>query len=525
MMNAAESSGVLIGRVESVVSDVVRVVGSGPVQLEGVVQFSSGSKGVVFSFDENSAQVILLERAHAIQKGDTVFLVASSTSVTVGDELLGRVISPLGEPLDGGGVPETKERWPIERPARLLNERKSITASLFTGFISIDSQVPIGKGQRELLIGDRVIDKGGIGAAIIGNQVSDKNVIGIYVGIDMQTTVAKRRIAQFERYGVKEKTVTIVARSSDTPLMNYLAPMAAASIAEFFASSGKDVVIIYDSLTLHAKVYRQLALLLNRPPGREAYPGDVFYLHSRLLERAGSFEESAGGGSITAIPLVDVNGEEITDYITTNLMSITDGHILCSQELANQGIRPAVDSSFSVSRIGGQAQSPAIRLLSDQVRLLLVRYREVERYVSFGQELREDSQKILLNGRILMRLFHQELDELLTPLEETFLLYALVHDYFLKWEVEKISVLRDRILYYLRNNPDEKLDKVILHTSLEEVEPILQKKWEELLAQPFLPEIREEKVGSSAEQETVNDVLKDFAGEEYGPTKGPEGRA
>ncbi|MCC2631695.1 MAG: atpA [Patescibacteria group bacterium] len=515
-----------IGKVIAVADDIVHVSGLQEVALDNVIQFSSGIQGVVFGFDPQEVLVVSLG-GKDIKKGDLARVVAPSLMIPVGEDFLGRTVNPLGVPLDGRPVPESKESRPYEAQAKQINDRRHITSPLPTGFLSIDSQVPVGRGQRELLIGSRGIDKGDVAAAIIGSQVTSKTgVIGIYVTVDAQTAVVKRRIAQLERYGAMQQSIVMVGRASDGALLNYIAPMAAMTMAEWFADRGKEVLVIFDSLTQHAKVYRQLSLLLGRSPGREAYPGDVFYLHSRLLERAGHFSEAVGAGSITALPLVDTQGEEITDYITTNLMSITDGHILFSLKLANEGIRPAVDTGFSVSRIGGRAQHPVLRKFSDQLRFLIIRYQELEQYSSFGSELQGETVTMLRLGKSIYQCMHQDVDELLSTAEQIILLHAITSREILKWAVEKITTLRAQLLEFLRAEAQApKIEKILAAKGLDEAMPDIKALWEEFTAVPHIVKQEEEVAPSQAEKETVIDLLRDFPGEQNATDRDDQGES
>lgn len=500
-----------IGRVESVSNEICFASGLESAGLNNVVEFSAGEKGLVLGYTQEEVQIVILGNYHNIKKGDLVKIANDSFKISVSPALLGRIIDPLGNPLDGKGkIEQGTERY-IDSQAKGISERNFITQPLSTGFLIIDSQIPIGVGQRELFVGDKKIGKGEVGVAIIANQTrTNSGIISIYVGIDHQTPAIKRRIQQLKDADALKNTIVIAGRASDSASMNYLAPMTAVTIAEVLAAEGKDVLVVFDNLTRHAKVYRQLSLLLNRAPGRDAYPGDVFYLHSRLLERCGRFSDNSGGGSITAIPIVGIQGEEITDYITTNLMSITDGHILFRTALANQGIRPAIDSGFSVSRIGGRAQPKVLRQLSDQLRMLIVNYHEVEKYVAFGTELQADTLEMIELGKRVYQFFKQDTTELFSLDEEIALIYFLTSKLVLGWEVDQMLTLRKQFLEFSREEAARaKLQTFVNAEKLEDIEPSLKDLLTEFTNRPETIKQIEKKQASPAEQETIIDLLKD----------------
>jgi len=500
-----------LGRVDEVAGEICIVAGLDNVSLGNIVEFSSGEGGLVIGFTEKVAQIIVIGNHRNIKKGDLAKITGDRMRVKVSNGLIGRIIDPLGNPLDGKGKIQEGELSYIDEIAKGVSERSQVTKPLSTGFLIIDSQIPIGRGQRELLVGDKKIGKGDTAAAVIGNQVKiNSGVLGIYVTIDAQTTAIKRRISQLEKYGALEKTVFIVARASDPSSINYLAPMSAMTIAEFFAKEGRDVLIVFDNLTRHAKVYRQISLLLKRPPGREAYPGDVFYLHSRLLERCGCFSSKVGGGSITALPIVETQSEEITDYITTNLMSITDGHILFRLGLANKGIRPAVDSGFSVSRIGGRAQPPIIRELSDRLKVEIVRYSEVEKYAMFGSELQKEALDIIEMGERITLMFTQTVHEILSLAEELITLYLILTKKLVDWETDNIPIVRNQLLEFVKREPyNGILHKAISAKTVGEVQGDLDKIIADFIADPKTVKQIERKEPSQAEKESVIDLLRD----------------
>lgn len=511
------------GRVESAAGEICTVSGLSNVSLSNVVEFSSGEKGLVLGFTDKLTQTVIIGNYHNIKKGDLVKIESDKLRIKVSDKLIGRVIDPLGNPLDGRGKVEEGEYYYIESPAKGVSKRAQITESLLTGFLIIDSQIPIGRGQRELLVGDKKIGKGDTAAAIIGNQTrTNSGVIGVYVTIDAQTTAVKRRISQLEQYDALKNSIIIVGRASDPSTINYIAPMSAVTIAEVFAKQGKDVIIVFDNLTRHAKVYRQISLLLKRAPGREAYPGDVFYLHSRLLERCGCFAESVGGGSITALPIVETQGEEITDYITTNLMSITDGHILFRLSLANKGMRPAIDSGFSVSRIGGRAQPPIVRELSDQLKAEIVRFHEVEKFAMFGSELQQETLEVIEMGERIVLLFNQTVKDTFSLDQEILLLYFVLSKIILNWEIKDIPAVRTQLLEFAARESCKKMTNGLVETQkIEEAKPVLDRILSDFMADPKTIAKIEKKTPSPAEQESVIDLLRD-ASPKQKPAKGPD---
>jgi len=500
-----------IGRVESVKNEICIIEGFKSVALGNLISFSSGEQGLVIGFTQTTTQVIILGDFHKIKKGDLAKIAEKYLKVRVSDKLLGRTINPLGDPLDGRGMIDEGTEENIESPAKAINERKNITKPLYTGYLIIDSQIPIGLGQRELFVGEKKVHKADIAIGTICNQAAiSSDLINIYVTIDAEASSVKRQMEQLKKAGADKRTIMVVGRSSDPASINYIAPMAGVTMAEGFARQGKDVLIIFDNLSSHARVYRQISLLLNRPPGREAYPGDIFYLHAKLLERCGAFDESVGGGSITAIPLVETQGEEITDYISTNLISITDGHVLFRRNLANKGIHPPIDSGFSVSRIGGRAQHPFLRILSDKLRLIVTHYHEVEKYLVFGSDIKQETLETLDLGSRAYQFFYQNEGELFSPGEEIMLLYFIVNKYVLDWELEKTLDLRNQFINYLRE-PEQKesLDKVIRFLNPNEVKEITEKLITDFINRPDTVKKIQKKVVSPAEQETIVDLLKE----------------
>lgn len=445
-----------VGRVELVRGEICIVRGIEGVGLGNVVVFSSGAKGLVLGFKKTDAEIAMLSTNNSIKKGDLVRVSSERMMVDVGNALLGRVINPMGEPIDGKGAIEipNNSQVAMEAMARPIYQREIIKRPFQTGYLTIDSQIPLGLGQRELLLGERNSGQNDLAIDIICNQARMKTgLLCIYVGIDADAAAAKRRIERLTEKGAMENSVVIIGRTSEAASINYIAPMVGTAIAEWFSAQGKDVLIIYDNLTHHAKVYRQISLLLERPASREAYPGDIFYLHSRLLERSGSFNASAGGGTITALPIVETQSEDATDYITTNLMSITDGHVLFRQSLANKGDQPPIDSGFSVSRIGGQAQLPLVRSLSEKVKGILIRYEEVAKFMSFGTDLASESLASYDLGLFTHIIFQQSHDTYYNAIEECALMQLVVSEKIRRWNEDQIVTVAEQFVKFVRSEP------------------------------------------------------------------------
>ena len=368
------------------------------VGFEELVTFPGGVFGIAFNVDEDEIGVVLLGDYWHLQAGDEVERTGRVMDVAVGDGLLGRVIDPLGRPLDGNGPVASRERLPIERPAAPIMDRAPVTVPLQTGLIVIDALIPIGRGQRELILGDRQTGKTAIAIDTILNQ-RGQNVLCVYCAIGQRASAVAKAVANLREHGAMDYTVVVVTEGNDPPGLAYIAPYAATSIAEHFMEAGRDVLIVYDDLTHHARAYRELSLLLRRPPGREAFPGDIFYIHSRMLERATHLCEERGGGSLTALPIIETEAQNISAYIPTNLISITDGQIYLSPSLFELGVLPAVDVGKSVSRVGGKAQRAAYRAVAGDLKLAYAQFEELETFARFGARLDEDTRKTIDHGR------------------------------------------------------------------------------------------------------------------------------
>ncbi|HUN98442.1 MAG TPA: alternate F1F0 ATPase, F1 subunit alpha [Bradyrhizobium sp.] len=418
-----------IGTITSVGTGIAKVAGLPGVGFEELVKFPGDLLGIAFNLDDNEIGVVLLGDCWHLHTGDEVERTGRVMDVPVGDGLIGRVIDPLGDPLDGKPPISVSQRLPIERGAPPIMDRGPVTEPLQTGIKVIDALIPIGRGQRELILGDRQTGKTAIAIDAILNQAG-KNVLCIYCAIGQRASAVAKVIADLREKGAMDYTIVVVTEGNDAPGLTYIAPYAATSIAESFMAAGRDVLIVYDDLTHHARAYRELSLLLRRPPGREAFPGDIFYIHSRLLERATHLREPLGGGSITALPIIETEAQNIAAYIPTNLISITDGQIYLSPTLFELGILPAVDVGKSVSRVGGKAQLAAYRAVTSDLKLAYAQFEELESFARFGTRLDEHTRKSLAHGeRIRSCLKQPEFDPVSVP-EQIIVLVALTGKLF-----------------------------------------------------------------------------------------------
>ena len=413
-----------VGTITSVSVGVAKVAGLPGVGFEELVKFSGDLYGIAFNVDADEIGVVLLGGCEHLSAGDEVERTGRVMDVPVGDGLIGRVIDPLGAPLDGKGAVASIQRLPIERPAAPIMHRAPVTVPLQTGLIVVDALVPIGRGQRELILGDRQTGKSAIAIDTILNQ-HDQDVLCVYCAIGQRASSVAKVIATLRDHGAMEYTVVVVVEGNDPPGLAYIAPYAATSIAEHFMESGRDVLIVYDDLTHHARSYRELSLLLRRPPGREAFPGDIFYIHSRLLERATHLRDDLKGGSLTALPIIETEAQNISAYIPTNLISITDGQIYLSPALFELGMLPAVDVGKSVSRVGGKAQRPAYRAVAGDLKLAYAQFTELESFAKFGTRLDEHTQKVIEHGRRIRAVVKQPQFEPVSVSEQIVVLMAL----------------------------------------------------------------------------------------------------
>ena len=438
------------GTVSRVSDGVVRVTGL-PGRCYGeLLQFESGAFGMAIDLEEDGAGVVLLNTADVVSVGSRVQGTGRVCDVPVGEALLGRVIDPIGRPLDGRAI-DAKTYYTVERPAPDLVSRQGVHKPMETGILSIDSLIPIGRGQRELIIGDRQTGKTTIALDTILNQ-KGQDVICVYCAIGQKASTVASVLQNLRDGGAMAYSVVVAATASDSPALQYLAPYAACAVGEYFMEQGKDVLVVYDDLSKHAVAYRAMSLLLRRSPGREAYPGDIFYLHSRLLERAACLSDAKGGGTLTALPIIETKGGNISAYIPTNVISITDGQIYLESELFHNGVRPAVNTGLSVSRVGRAAQSPAMRKVSSSLRIELAQYREMAVFSRFGADLDASTKKLLDSGERLTALLTQPKGLHYSLSEETALLLLFKHGAFdgvapadiRKAAQEKLRVLHER---------------------------------------------------------------------------------
>ena len=436
----------------------ILMVGDGIARASGLVncmsgellEFEDGSFGMAQNLEENSVSIVIFGSDENIGEGQTVKRTGKVVSVPVGDAMVGRVVNALGQPIDGAGPIDTKEFRPIESKAPGICERRSVYQPLQTGIKAIDSMIPIGRGQRELIIGDRQTGKTTIATDTIINQ-KGKDVICIYVAIGQKRSTVATLVENLTRNGAMDYTIVVAATASESSPLQYIAPYSGCAMGEYFMNKGKDVLIIYDDLSKHAVAYRALSLLIRRPPGREAYPGDVFYLHSRLLERAAKLDDEHGGGSMTALPIIETQAGDVSAYIPTNVISITDGQIFLESDLFFAGMRPAVNVGLSVSRVGGAAQTKAMKKASGSIRIDLAQYREMEVFTQFSSDLDEATKAQLTYGSCLMELLKQPLCSPLKLHEQVITLWAATHKAFVHVETKKIKQYQKELLEYFDN--------------------------------------------------------------------------
>lgn len=427
-----------VGYVKSVSAGVITISGLPGVGFEELLKFPQGLYGIAYNLDEHEIGAILLGDESLLNAGDEVSRTGRVMDVPVGENLLGRVIDPLGKPLDNkGNIPHTL-KFPIERPAPSIMSRKKVTTPLQTGIKVIDALIPIGRGQRELILGDRQTGKSSIAIDAILNQ-ANKNVFCVYCAIGQRASSVAKVLAILKKNGAMEYTTVVVTEGNDSPGLKYIAPYAATSIAEYFMEKGEDVLIVYDDLTNHARSYREISLLLRRPPGREAYPGDIFYIHSKLLERATHLNDKLKGGSLTALPIIETEDQNISAYIPTNLISITDGQIYLSPRLFELGILPAIDVNKSVSRVGGKAQLPAYRSVIGNLKLAYSQFQELENYARFGTRMDENTKKTIEHGKRIRSWLKQNEMQPLSVQEQIIGLLALTKGVFDEIPVDEMK--------------------------------------------------------------------------------------
>ncbi|MGM0556741.1 MAG: alternate F1F0 ATPase, F1 subunit alpha [Myxococcota bacterium] len=447
------------GLVASVDQGIARVRGLPDVGAEELVRFANGSFGLALNLDEHDIGVVILGSSDAVNSGDEAYRTGRVLDVPVGDAFLGRVVDPLGRALDDRGRLRATKRRPVERPAPPIIHRAPVTEPLQTGLTVVDAMVPIGRGQRELIVGDRQTGKTAIAIDTIINQ-RDSDVVCVYCSIGQRNSATNHVVAELRRRNALAHTVVVVAESEAAAGMQFVAPYAATSIAEYFMDQGRDVLIVYDDLTQHARAYREISLLLRRPPGREAYPGDIFYLHSRLLERATHLRDAHGGGSLTALPVIETEAENISAYIPTNLISITDGQIYLSPRMVQKDIMPAVDIGKSVSRVGGKTQKKAYRKVAEPLRLAYSQFEELETFERFGTRLDESTRRSLEHGRRVREVLRQSQFSPRSACEQIAALLALNERVFADVDLDEVNAAARRVGRAAREQLPEICEKI-----------------------------------------------------------------
>ncbi len=470
-----------VGTVIQVADGIVRVHGLEKAMQGELLEFPNQIYGMVLNLEEDNVGAVLLGDSKNINEGDTVKTTGQVVEVPVGDAMLGRVVNALGQPIDGKGPIDSKKFRPIERVASGVISRKSVDTPLQTGIKAIDAMVPIGRGQRELIIGDRQTGKTAIAIDTIINQ-KGQGVNCIYVAIGQKASTVATIVKTLEEHGAMDYTTVVVSTASELAPLQYIAPYSGCTIGEEWMENGKDVLIVYDDLSKHAVAYRTLALLLRRPPGREAYPGDVFYLHSRLLERAAKLSDKLGGGSLTALPIIETQAGDVSAYIPTNVISITDGQIYLETEMFNSGFRPAVNAGLSVSRVGGSAQIKAMKKIAGPIRIELAQFRELAAFAQFGSDLDEDTKKKLAQGERIREILKQDQYKPMPVQYQVIIIYAAVNQYLLNIEVDRILDFEKGLFEFLDSKypevPNSIRDEKVIS---DETEELLKKAIEEYL--------------------------------------------
>ncbi len=471
-----------VGSVIEVKDGIARMSGLENCQSQEMLEFPGGTLGMALNLEEETVGAVILGSFSHIKEGDTVKRTGRVMSVPVGDALIGRVVNAIGAPIDGKGDIATKDFYPVERVAPGVKTREPVGTPLQTGIKAIDALIPVGRGQRELIIGDRQTGKTAVAIDTILNQ-KGQDVICVYVAVGQKESKVARIVAKLQEEGAMDYTIVVSAGASEPAPMSYLAPYSGVAMAEFFADKGKDVLIIYDDLTRQAWAYREMSLLLRRPPGREAYPGDVFYLHSRLLERACNLNDEFGGGSITALPIIETQAGDISAYIPTNVISITDGQIFLETELFYRGIRPALNVGLSVSRVGGAAQTKPMKKVAGKMKLDLAQFRELEAFAQFASDLDPETKKQIDRGRRVTELLKQPQYQPMLVEEQVVVIYAVNNGFFDNVPVEKVNETEENLLEFFRRVKQPILDKIKAKEWSDEIEAELRGACEEFLKQ------------------------------------------
>jgi len=471
-----------VGKVIEVGDGIARMSGLESCQAQEMLEFEDGTIGVALNLEEETVGAVILGDYKSIKEGDTVKRTGKILSVPVGEKMIGRVVNALGEAIDGKGEISTKEFYPVERIAPGVMTRQPVDTPMQTGIKAIDALIPIGRGQRELIIGDRQTGKTAIAVDTILNQ-KGQDMICIYVAVGQKESKVARLVRKLQDEGAMDYTLVVSAGASEPAPMSYLAPYAGCAIAEYFADKGKDVLVIYDDLTKQAWAYREMSLLLRRPPGREAYPGDVFYLHSRLLERACNLNDENGGGSITALPIIETQGGDVSAYIPTNVISITDGQIFLETNLFFKGVRPALDIGLSVSRVGGAAQIKPMKKVAGSLKLTLAQFRELEAFAQFSSDLDADTKKQIDLGRRMTELLKQPQFKPLTVEQQVVSMFAAGNGYFNEVDVDKVGETEEKLLSFAEKTKKPLLDMIKAGLWNDEVEQGLKELCEQFSKQ------------------------------------------
>ena len=448
-----------VGTVVTVGDGIVRIHGLEKCMLNELLEFENGVRCMALNLEQDFVGAVMLGSDAGIKEGDSVKRTGSIVSVPVGEALLGRVVNSLGQPIDGKGDILAAETRPIEKIAPGIITREPVTVPLQTGIKAIDSMIPIGRGQRELIIGDRQTGKTAIAIDTIINQ-KGKDVICIYVAIGQKNSTVANVVETLRANGALDYTIVVSSTASELAPLQYIAPYSGCTMGEYFMEKGKDALVVYDDLSKHAVAYRALSLLLKRPPGREAYPGDVFYLHSRLLERAARLNKDYGGGSLTALPIIETQAGDVSAYIPTNVISITDGQIFLETELFNSGVRPAVNPGISVSRVGGSAQIKAMKKVSGTLKLEYSQYRELQSFAQFGSDLDKDTKDRLAKGERIVEVLKQDQNSPLEVEEQVVIIYAVINNFLASIPLNKIKAYQKDLIEHIKLNSPEVLESI-----------------------------------------------------------------
>lgn len=448
------------GKIVSVGDGIAWVEGMANVAMGEIVTFAQGIPGVALNLNQFNTGIVILGESSVLKTGDLVTSTGELLSIPVSDNYLGRVIDVMGQPIDGKGEITANTRYPLEKIAPGVMARESVNTPLQTGIKAVDSMIPIGRGQRQLIIGDRSTGKSSIALSTVINQ-KDQDVVCVYVAIGQKRAFVSQTVAFLDKYQALDNTIMVTATASDPAAQQYIAPYAGTAVAEYFLDQGRDVLIIYDDLTKHAWAYREISLLLRRPTGREAYPGDVFYLHSRLLERACKLNKAHGGGSITALPIIETQANDVSAYIPTNVISITDGQIYLEADLFNAGQRPAVNVGLSVSRVGSAAQVKPMKQVAGKLRMNLAQYRELAAFAQFSSDLDEKTKQQIERGQKVTQLLKQHWEQTLEVIDQVIVIWAGTAGFLDEIQLDKVQIWEQTFVQYMHQNHQKLLDQIM----------------------------------------------------------------